>query len=151
MKKITEFVEEFSWLSNFTPVKIMFDGDEYPSVEHAYMSAKSHDEGWKEFCQNTKNPGSVKRASRKIKLREGWDDIKFDIMLRCLEKKFIQEPFKSKLIETGDAYIMEGNWWKDTYWGIDLKSGEGNNYLGKLIMGIRTDLINRNYDNFLKY
>jgi len=83
----------------------------------------------------------VKRASRNIKLKENWDKIKFDVMLRCLNKKFTQEPFKSKLIETGDAFIMEGNWWNDTYWGVCLKTNTGHNYLGKLIMSIRTEII----------
>jgi len=42
-------------MSNFTPVKIILDNVEYYSVEHAYMSAKSQDKSWKEFCQ-TKKP-----------------------------------------------------------------------------------------------
>ena len=62
-------------------------------------------------------------------------------------QKFNQEPFKSKLLDTGDEYIMEGNWWGDKFWGICLKTNTGNNNLGKLIMQIRNTLKNE----YIKY
>jgi predicted NAD-dependent protein-ADP-ribosyltransferase YbiA (DUF1768 family) len=34
------------------------------------------------------------------------------------------------------------NTWSDTFWGVDLKTGKGDNNLGKLIMKIRKE--NRN-------
>lgn len=145
---IKEFRNEYAWLSNFTPVKIIIQGIEFNSVEHAYMSRKSDDEGWVEFCANTKSAAEVKKASHKIKLKEGWNKIKFDIMYQYLEQKFNQEPFKTKLIETGNTHIMEGNWWNDTYWGVCLKKNAGENTLGKLIMFIRQDLINGHYKNY---
>ena len=40
---IKEFRGEYAWLSNFASVPITLDGIQYPSVEHAYMSAKSKD------------------------------------------------------------------------------------------------------------
>ena len=42
---IKEFKGDYRWLSNFTPCKIELDGFIYPSVEHAYMSAKQLREG----------------------------------------------------------------------------------------------------------
>lgn len=51
---IREFQGEYRWLSNFAPVLIKLDGI-YPSVEHAYMSAKSDDMKWKLFCQDRNN------------------------------------------------------------------------------------------------
>lgn len=47
---IKEFRGEYAWLSNFTAVPVVLDGIQYPSVEHAYMSAKSKDNAWKELC-----------------------------------------------------------------------------------------------------
>jgi len=38
---IKEFQGEHRWLSNFTPVNILYKGYIYSSVEHAYVSAKS--------------------------------------------------------------------------------------------------------------
>lgn len=52
---ITEFQNEFRWLSNFTPVKITLNGLEFSSVEHAYMSEKSDDREWKLFCADSDN------------------------------------------------------------------------------------------------
>jgi predicted NAD-dependent protein-ADP-ribosyltransferase YbiA (DUF1768 family) len=52
---IKEIQNEHRWLSNFAPVKINLDGIEYPSVEHAYMPAKSDNAEWKKFCSNPNN------------------------------------------------------------------------------------------------
>ncbi|MFM7853304.1 MAG: NADAR family protein [Flammeovirgaceae bacterium] len=65
---ITEFQGEYRWLSNFAPVAVCMEGVVYPSVEHAYMSAKSDSIDWKMFCKRTKSPGAVKKASRDIQL-----------------------------------------------------------------------------------
>ncbi len=135
---ITEFQGEYRWLSNFAPVEIELDGMTYPSVEHAYMSAKSDQIDWKEFCSDPMNtPGVVKRRSREINIRANWDLIKLFVMERCLIQKFGREPFRTKLIETGDMYIQEGNRWGDKFWGVCLRTGKGDNNLGKLIMKIR--------------
>ena len=137
---IKQFQKEFRWLSNFTPCTIILDGITYRSVEHAYMSAKSNDIEWKHFCRDTYKPGDVKKASKKIKLRDDWDNIKVDVMHRCIDQKFDQEPYRSKLINTEDQYIQEGNYHNDKFWGVCLKTDEGNNMLGKLIMWKRDKL-----------
>lgn len=134
---ISEFQGNFRWLSNFAPCKIILDGIEYPSVEHAYMSAKSSERSWKLFCSNTSSPGEVKKASRGIILVDNWEDIKLSIMETCLEQKYTQEPYRKKLIDTGTEYIQEGNRWNDKFWGVCLKTNKGENNLGKLIMEIR--------------
>lgn len=141
MDKIKEFQGEYRWLSNFAPCKIKLDGITYDSVEHAYMSAKSDDIEWKEFCRDTKFAGTVKKQSRSIKLIDNWDKEKFTVMRKCLEQKFRQEPYKSNLKNTGDLIIEEGNNWNDRIWGICLKTGQGQNNLGKMIMEIRKSLL----------
>jgi len=135
---IREFQGEYRWLSNFAPVKIILDGIEYASVEHAYMSAKSDDKTWKAFCANTYNTaGQVKKASKDIQLIDDWNVIKLDVMRECIKQKFNQEPYKSNLMNTDYQYIQEGNTWGDKFWGICLKTNEGENRLGILIMSIR--------------
>lgn len=141
MNTIKEFQGEYRWLSNFAPVKITLDNIEYPSVEHAYMSAKSNDINWKHQCANTnKTPGQIKRLSRAIRLIANWDETKLKVMALCLHQKFNQEPYKSKLKNTVDAILQEGNNWGDEFWGINLKTGKGQNNLGQLIMNIRAGL-----------
>ena len=34
---------------------------------------------------------------------------------------------------------MEGNYWHDVYWGMDLKTREGENHLGEILMTLRQD------------
>lgn len=137
---ISEFQGEYRWLSNFAPVSVCQNGVVYPSVEHAYMSAKSDSIDWKMFCKHTKSPGTVKKASRDIQLVANWDAIKVEVMGNCLRDKFLQEPYKTLLLRTGDVHIQEGNRWGDKFWGVDLRTGKGLNTLGKLIMEIREEL-----------
>ena len=55
--------------------------------------------------------------------------------------KFTQnEDLKWRLIGTGDAYLEEGNTWHDTCWGVDAKTGEGLNHLGRILMKVRDEL-----------
>lgn len=137
---IKEFRGEYRWLSNFAPCKILLDGVEYPSVEAAYMSAKSNDLSWKEFCSDRNNTaGQIKKASRGVKLVPNWEQIKLQVMRDCVIQKFNQEPYKTKLKNTGNVKIQEGNMWNDKFWGVCLKTGFGLNHLGKIIMEIRDD------------
>jgi ribA/ribD-fused uncharacterized protein len=139
---IQEFQNEYRWLSNFWPVDIEYQGRLYPSVEHAYMSAKSMDEKWKLTCTNPGNvPGKIKIMSRSIKLRPDWEQIKLSVMEECLRKKYSQEPFRTKLLNTGTENLVEGNRWGDTFWGWDLNKRQGFNHLGRLIMKIRSELV----------
>lgn len=141
---ITEFQNEYRWLSNFSPVKIKLNGLEFPSVEHAYMSAKSDEAEWKKFCSNPNNKaGDVKRQSKYITLKEDWDDIKLEVMKECINQKFSQEPYRTKLLETGTQYIQEGNRWNDKFWGVCLKTNKGKNHLGRLIMDVRSVLMKK--------
>ena len=140
---IHEFQGEYRWLSNMVLVDIELKDKIYPSVEHAYMSEKSNDNNWKKLCSQKNISGKqIKTYSKTIELREDWEDVKLLVMEYCLIKKFNQEPFKTKLIETGNQNIQEGNRWSDQFWGVDLKSNpnKGENHLGRLIMKIRDKL-----------
>ena len=137
---ITEFQGQYRWLSNFAASVIKYQGGIYRSVEHAYQSAKSDDPGWKLLCLTTDKPGDVKRASREITPKEGWDEIKVEVMRDLLEKKYAKPFYRSLLMSTDDMEIQEGNWWGDKFWGVCLKTGEGENRLGKMIMEIRKQL-----------
>lgn len=140
---ISEFKGDYAWLSNFAPVKITLLGIEYPSVEHAYMSAKSDDIDWKKFCADESNSaGKVKVKSREVKLVDNWETTKMGVMYYCLEQKFKQEPYEFRLKSTKSQNIQEGNYFGDAFWGIDLKQNPniGENHLGRMIMRIREGL-----------
>ena len=136
---ITQFKDEYRWLINFVPVEVMFEGAWYKSTENAYQAAKSLDPEWRKFCQESTS-GQAKRKSKTIMIREDWKKVRVKVMKDLLTQKFNSEPYKTKLLQTGELYIIEGNMWKDKFWGVCLESGEGKNVLGHLIMIIREKL-----------
>ena len=146
MDKISQFQGEYKWLSNFWPCSVLLHGRTYQSVEHAYQASKSNDPIWYDTCSDPDiKAGQIKRLSKSISsqnLWKDWEDIKRPIMLSLLIQKFQSEPFRSQLLNTGDILIEEGNTWGDKFWGIDLKTGNGENYLGQYIMFIRDQVIN---------
>jgi N-glycosidase YbiA len=145
---IKEFQGENRWLSNFATVDILFEGRVYPSVEHAFVAAKSLDHEWREICTNRQlHPAEVKQLGKSVVLRDDWDEVDEEIMFDLLTKKFNQEPFKSKLIATQNDYIQEGNRWGGIRWGYCLETDKGDNLLGFMIMKIRESLTENNNNN----
>ncbi len=123
---------------------IEFMGHKFKSVENAYMFAKNpKDIEWLKKCLSM-SPGDIKKASKSISLRDDWEVVKLSIMYNLLKQKFTQEPFRTSLLGTKNENIVEGNRWNDTFWGVDIKSNPnvGENWLGRLIMDIRTKLKN---------
>ena len=130
--------EEF--LSNFYPTPIYIEGILYPTPEHAFQAMKTFDEDKRHDIASLDSPGKAKRAGRKVTLRSNWEKVKIKVMYDIIKIKFSQEDMKKKLIETGDMFIQEGNTWKDTAWGVDIKTGAGLNILGNLLMIIREEI-----------
>lgn len=137
---INRFKNEYHWLSNFYNCSVEINGLKYPSVEHAYQSEKSNDLEWKLYCQFTKSAGLVKIKSKELITIDCWHDIKLLVMEYLLRQKYYKEPFKTLLLNTGNEYIEEGNYHNDEFWGVNLRTGEGFNNLGLLIMKIREEI-----------
>ena len=131
------FNGEYRWLSNFYPVKILYEGVSYPSVEHAYVAAKTIDPNKRRLISNM-TAGYAKKYGRQIQIRDDWDDVKSDIMFGLLAEKFSQKKFIELLLSTNNMYLEETNTWGDTYWGVC--NGVGENQLGKMLMNIRSAL-----------
>ena len=86
---IDSFSGEYSFLSNFHPVTVRFDGVAYPSVEHAYQAAKTLDLGLrKPFASSGMPAGKAKRLGRSLQLRHDWESIKIGVMHLLLARKF---------------------------------------------------------------
>ena len=58
-------------------------------------------------------------------------------MLECVRKKFQIPELREALDNTGSELLVEGNWWKDTFWGMC--EGRGQNNLGKILMKVREE------------
>ena len=135
-KAIKQFRGEYSFLSNFYGCTINYQGYTYKNNEAAFQAQK--DLSKCELFTNLSGPKAraLGRDSRKIHLRSDWEKVKYQIMEELIKCKFGQNPeLKEKLLETGERLLIEGNTWKDTYWGV--YKGKGQNNLGKILMNLR--------------
>jgi len=108
---------------------------------------KARSERSRKRIRDADTPYLAKKRGRSVNIREDWEEVKVDIMRKGLKAKFTQnESLKQKLLKTGDAYLEEGNDWGDTFWGVDLDTGKGQNHLGKMLMKLRDDLRNEKID-----
>jgi N-glycosidase YbiA len=137
---IDRFNGDYSFLSNFYPCQVMFESKTYASVEHAYQAAKTTNNHEREWIGLDPNPAIAKRRGRSVTLRKDWKEVQLPIMETCLRYKFGNGRLKEALIGTGDAELIEGNHWGDTFFGQC--NGVGENHLGKLLMKIRAELQN---------
>lgn len=136
-KVIFGLFREYRFLSNFHICRVVYEGIEFTSSEAAYQSAK---------CLNqmdrlpfaTMTPRQAKDAGQKVNIKPSWKDIKLKVMLDVLYSKFsLNEDIRRALLNTGDRSIHEANHWDDKFWGIDYKTFEGDDWLGKILMALR--------------
>ena len=143
--EISAFRGPHDFLSNFYAADVELEGAEYPTVEHAFQAAKTADFAERRAIKNAKTASEAKRMGRKIKRRSDWFDVSLVIMEMLVRQKFTRYPeLKSKLLETGDIKLIEGNNWNDRFYGAvyDTKRNEwvGENHLGKILMKVREEL-----------
>lgn len=153
--KISSFTEEAGtrWLSNFwpSPIRATFFGrnEVWPSVENLYQASKlaystlSEDERMEAFEEMlTMTPGQAKKFGSELELDEdSWYEAKCDVMEALVIHRFVtnKEDY-DKLADLDGVLIEEGNTWGDTFWGVDLETGEGENNLGEILMDLAQDL-----------
>lgn len=151
---INSFSGRWSFLSNFYPCDIVYQGITYPSTEHYYVAMKINDSQTingqfyskidvRELISKISTPGQVKRFGRSLKLRSDWDQIRLKVMEWCLREKFKNDALSEMLINTGDEELIEGNYWHDNYFGSCTCSkcgGKGENHLGRILMKIRDEI-----------
>jgi ribA/ribD-fused uncharacterized protein len=142
---IEEFKGEYRFLSNFWRAEIRPYW--WPDTLPAFPGNEWLFQAWKvnpddtfvwlpevEWIRTAPTPGEAKRRGRiTAAFRPDWEDLKIDVMRYCVQLKFRNHAdLRTKLLATGDAELIEGNWWNDTYWGVC--DGVGENHLGKLLM-----------------
>ncbi|NOQ49890.1 MAG: DUF1768 domain-containing protein [Nitrosomonadaceae bacterium] len=146
MKDVTKCIDKFSgdyaFLSNFywEPCGTC--------VEIKFQAAKArHDPELRAKILNASTPGKAKRLGREVSLdRKWWAKECGSIMYQALLTKFFDPVLREKLLATGEAVLIEGNYWHDNYWGNcmckrDECSPLGHNHLGLLLMEVRTHYV----------
>lgn len=136
---INKFEGYYHFLSNFYPCSVTVDGYIYQNSEAAFQAAKVVDNKLKKVFTYLP-PSEAKYLGRHIKLRSDWERVKDKVMYEVVKAKFIQNPdLHQMLLATGEEELVEGTLWNDQYWGINLKTGEGENHLGQILMQVRKE------------
>lgn len=137
-EQIKGFFNEYRFLSNFELGEVVYEGIKYPSSENAYQSAKSLDPIVRSKFVNI-TPSESKKLGRSIEVREDWEEVKYKVMYKIVLDKFTRNPkLGDLLINTGDRYLEETNYWNDKIWGVC--NGVGTNWLGKILMDVRNEI-----------
>ena len=143
MAKIIYFFtknDDYYEFSNFSSYGLEVDGFYWPTVEHYFQAQKFS--GTEQF-DKIKNSYSSKQAkdlgqSRSVPIRNDWDEVKEEVMLFALRRKFSNPKLKGLLLKTGKKQLVENSPY-DRYWGCG-KDGGGKNRLGVLLMKVRDEL-----------
>lgn len=136
-KAISRFQGNYRYLSNF---HIEPDGSH---VEGEFQRSKCK---YAADVPKFKNllPREAKALGRSVQLRDNWEVLKLEYMTMYVRTKFRDHPeLARRLVDTGDAELIEGNAHGDTFWGVDVNTGTGKNWLGIILMLTRSRLVYR--------
>ncbi|XP_057476743.1 riboflavin biosynthesis protein PYRR, chloroplastic [Actinidia eriantha] len=149
--------DPYGAFSNFSPhaIRMSDEGGNYltwPSVEHYYQAHKFvgvNDPAARncvEDIRSAKSPEEAARMGRKMErqrpdlVRSHWESVKIDVMYRALKCKFSIYPhLNSMLLSTTGSVLVEASP-HDLFWGGG-REGEGLNYLGRLLMQLRSEFL----------
>ena len=134
--------EPYGCFSNFSHHSFWLDGLTWSTTEHYFQAQK--------YKGNNPRYHEINRAEtpriaadlgrdRSIPIRPDWEQVKDDVMRKCVLKKFQVYPdLKKMLLDTGDEELIEDSPY-DAYWGRGPK-GDGKNMLGKILVETRAYL-----------
>ncbi|KAI4350171.1 hypothetical protein L6164_010680 [Bauhinia variegata] len=149
--------DPYGAFSNFSPHPIqMPDGSgdyvTWLSVEHYYQAHKfvGVNDPLAQKCveriKSAKSPEEAARIGRSMQrqqphlIRSDWDNIKIDVMYKALKSKFSIYPhLNCMLVSTAGSVLVEASP-HDLFWGGG-RDGEGLNYLGRLLMQLRSEFL----------
>lgn len=142
---ITSFTGRYRPFSNMWWVTVYLedDGLAYPSVEHAYQASKTLDSRQRQHIRETHSPYDARRIGRDPALtteRLGWKAMRVEVMAPLIYQKFSRHDLRELVDSTKGLELVEGNWWHDRFFGrctCPKHKGEGENWLGRLIMAVR--------------
>lgn len=138
------YMDEFYCLGNFTPFRVVFDGIDYDTSEHAYHAQKFIHPSLREAIRSTRSAHDAFKLADSLResYRPDWYEIRLGVMRDILLAKLDQHEYvRRKLYETDAREIVEDSW-RDSFWGLG-PNGDGENMLGKLWMEIRRDFFHR--------
>lgn len=128
--------------SNLYRRTVEFEGDVFPTAEHAYQAGKARKPEVRRWLMAAPTPALLAMAAHGLytwDIAPGWSRTKFDRMRGVLRAKFTQhEDLAALLLSTGDARLVESATVDspvNRLWGE--VNGVGQNMLGLLLMEVR--------------
>ncbi len=134
----------YGCFSNFSRHGFELDGNWWPTSEHYFQAQKFVDTPYMDEIRQASAPENAAGMgrSRAYPLRPDWEDVKDQVMLRGVLRKFeTHVDIRDILLATGDVEIVE-NAPADYYWGCGA-DGSGQNKLGRTLMVVRALLRSR--------
>lgn len=135
----------FGAFSNLFRREIEFEGEIYPTSEHAYQAGKARKPEVKAWLMAAPSPALLAMAAHGLyywDVTPGWSQRKFDRMRGVLYAKFTQHSdLRDLLLSTGSARLIETATVDNEVnrlWGE--VNGQGRNMLGELLMELRQKL-----------
>lgn len=132
---------KYGEFSNFALYPIKLKKKVWQTSEHYFQAQKFAGTEQEEKIRKASSPMKAAEMgrSRKLKMRQNWDNIKENVMYDALKAKFTQhQDLKELLLSTEEKILIEQTE-NDDYWG-DGGDGSGKNRLGKLLMRLREEL-----------
>lgn len=120
------------------------------TLEHWFQAAKATSRDDWEWILSAPSALSAKRRGgphgehgRRISLRPDWETRKLGVMTHGQIAKFSVEPFRTLLLATGTAVLVEASVYDAVWGGYDRRSGEwsGRNLHGLSLMRARAQLV----------
>lgn len=131
--------------SNLYRREFIFEGEVYPTAEHAYQAGKARKPAVKEWLMNAPSPALLAMAAHGLyywDIAPGWSTTKFDRMKRVLLAKFTAfDDLRELLLSTDNRRLVETATTDspvNRLWGE--VNGNGKNMLGVLLMEVRDEL-----------
>jgi ribA/ribD-fused uncharacterized protein len=132
--------------SNLYRRMIVFEGESYPTSEHAYQAGKARRPEVRAWLMAAPTPALLAMAAHGLyqwEIVPDWSKVKFDRMRAVLWAKFTQHPdLAALLISTGDARLVESSTVDNPVnrlWG-EVEGKGGRNMLGTMLMEVRKRL-----------
>jgi hypothetical protein len=142
MNQINSFRGLYSFLSNFSPHSVTYNGITFKTSEHAFHWEKAETESDKQLILQAVSPVEAKKIARAFKIDIAhWEARRVGAMEDILVEKFKSKNLKTLLQNTAGFELVEGNYWHDNFWGACMcnrcEPKEKLNNLGKILMKVR--------------
>lgn len=100
----------YHFLSNYADLKARYDGEIYPTGEHAFAATKTLDLNERIEVANTASPSAVKGHGRSVTLRPDWDTrVRYEAMYETARSKAgLESYFRNMLLRTQTTCSSSG-------------------------------------------